>query len=477
MLTTVVLRYRDLLADTIAQHAKLLREAAEVWWGWWRKPNEPQRLVELAQLKTKTGRQPVEVGIFDRSKAKFAFGTVADCIFSESGALIKSPDELKTPEYYRDKSFPAWFKLTKLEEVDLNRFLEKFSAVPIEDYTFFPVVGKKIAPSSGDRLHSSELINLKGNTIVHLSDLHFGSDFGFPTTALPGSYPLMTILEKDIKKMVGKDIGLLVISGDLTSRGDASHLFTVAIPFLHELRKALGLEPEHVVIVPGNHDISFKDFALTYDHEGAFNAFLNTFYGANRSAIELLKFRLPTDQVLEVLPINSIKLRSKETSNYGWVNWQAYDTVLDTLPKTEPNNLRMAVIHHHLVGALREERLPDSDYPYASVSVTLDAAAVVEGLQRHGFKFVLHGHQHNPALNRISRGRYSDGELELAGYDENLYVIAGGSTGVTGSRIDGDIRDNTYGVLKINEDNLALSVRQFNPSGNVRELYHAPLNI
>lgn len=475
MLTTVVLRYRDLIADTITQHAKLIREANEVWWGWWRKPNEPQRLQELAELKSKARQEPVEVGIFDRSKPKYAVATLADCVFSESGAVIRTPDEIRTPEYYRDKSFPAWFKLTKLAEVDLNAFLLKFSAVPIEDYTFFPVLGKSV--DMGVEGHASDIVNLRGNTIVHLSDLHFGSDFGFPPVASPGSYPLMTILENDLKKQVGKDIGLLVVSGDITSRGDASHLFTVAVPFLHELRGKLGLDPEHVIIVPGNHDISFKDFALTYDHEGAFNAFLNTFYQATRKPVELLRFRLPSGRLLEVLPINSIKLRSKETSNYGWVNWQAYDTVLDTLPESETGALRMAVIHHHLVGALKEERLPDDAYPYASVSVTLDAATVIEGLQRHGFQIVLHGHQHNPALNRISRGRYSDGELELAGYDENLYVIAGGSTGVTGSRIDGDIRDNTYGVLKIDVNSVGLSVRQFNPSGNVRELYRAPLSL
>jgi predicted phosphodiesterase len=287
----------------------------------------------------------------------------------------------------------------------------------------------------------------------------------------------MTILENDIKKQIGNDVALLVVSGDTTSKGDASHLFTVAIPFLHELRGKLGLSPEQVVIVPGNHDISFKDFALTYDHEGAFNAFLTTFYGSPRKPVELLRFKLPSGTALEVLPINSVKLRSKDTSNYGWVNWQAYETVLDTLPGREDNALRIAVIHHHLVGALKEERLPDSEYPYASVSVTLDAANVVEGLQRHGFKIVLHGHQHNPALNRISRGRARDGDLELAGFDDKLYVIAGGSTGVTGSRIDGDIRDNTYGSLRIDKGNVGLTVRQFNPSGNIRDLYHAPLDL
>ena len=475
MLKTVILRFRDLVAETIAEHSKLMTEAQEVWWGWWRKPNEPKRLEELAEFRAALAKGKIEIGLYDRFRTKFFQATVNGCEFSGTGDFMKTPEELKTPEYYRNAKVPAWFRLTGIEELEQSVFTKTFAGIPLGDYTFFPV---RIGPS-GPFIEESQTINepidVRGNKIVHLSDLHFGADFGFPATDGPGSYSLLTILENDLKRLVGTDIGLLVISGDTTSRGDAGPLFIVAKPFLHQLCSRIGLDPSQVVIVPGNHDISYRDFSLTYDHEAAFNEFLTSFYGRPRSAIELLRFKLPSGQLVEILPINSIKLRTQETSNYGWVEWQAYEKLLESLPPAGKRDLRIAVIHHHLVPTLREERLPDPDYPFASVSVTLNAASIIEGLQKHGFKLVLHGHHHTPALNRVSRGRHGDGTLELCGYEDALYVAAGGSAGARASRIDGDIRDNTYSVFSIENDGLPLMVRQFNPSGNIRELYRAIL--
>lgn len=475
MLKTVILRFRDIVAETIAEHTRLIAEAQEVWWGWWRKPNEPKRLEELAELKATLSRETIEIGLYDRFRSKFFRAVATDCLFSSSGDFMKTPDELKTPEYYRGAEVPAWFKLVDIEEIEETLFAREFAGVPLGDFTFFPVRLGKTGPYVEETEAISEVVNVRGSKLVHLSDLHFGADFGFPATDGPGMYSLMTILENDLNKHFSNDIGLLIISGDTTSRGDAGPLFIVAKPFLLELCSRIGLDPNQVIIIPGNHDISYKDFSLTYDHEAAFNDFLRSFYGRPRSAIELIRFRLASGRLIEVLPINSIKLRTKETSNYGWVEWQAYEQVLEKLPPMEREGLRIAVIHHHLVPTLREERLPDSEYPFASVSVTLNAASVIEGLQRHGFKLVLHGHHHTPALNRISRGRFDDGTLELCGYDDSLYVCAGGSTGVKGNRIDGDIRDNTYSILSLEQESLPLTVRQFNPSGNVRELYRATL--
>jgi hypothetical protein len=288
--------------------------------------------------------------------------------------------------------------------------------------------------------------------------------------------PLLTILENDIRTQM-KDCrcGLLVVSGDITSRGDASHLFNVGQPFLDSLRQSVGLSTEHVVIIPGNHDISLNAFSLTYDHERAFNAFLTQFYGHASKQMRLVRYRLPAGRLIEVLTVSSIKLRDKDSSNYGWVDWLAYDTFLASLPEPAYGTLRIAVIHHHLVSAMRNERLPDPNYPYASVSVTLNSGAIIEGLQRHGFKLVLHGHQHTPAVHRVSRGRYQDGSLALAGLESQLYVVGAGSAGAMASRIEGDVRDNTYGLIRVTDDALHLRVRQYNPTGTVRDLCVARL--
>lgn len=475
MIKNIILRFRDIEAQTIVQHKELIARSGSVWWGWWRKAQEPNRLEELAELKqlTKEGGF-IEIGLFDRSDSRFFSAQLAGCAFDKQGNRMKSPEKVKTPKYYRTSQLPAWFNLVSISQISEEEFIQEFGNPPLEDLTFFPL-SQVPAAVIRDTNADIEPILLKGSSIIHLSDLHFGDDFGFPSDTRPGLHPLMSILENDIKAQVD-DVGLIIVSGDLTTRGNASYLFSNAKPFLHELAERLGLDPRNVVIVPGNHDIPLDQFTKTYDHEEAFNTFLNAFYGCPWEQLKLLKFNLPSGKILEILPINSVKLRSKETSNYGWVEWQSYDQLLKNSP-LDANTLRIGVLHHHLVPTLKEERLPSSTYAPASVSMTLNAAEIIEGLQKHGFKVAIHGHQHTPALNKISRGRYRDDSLELDGFDESLFIIAGGSTGVQASRVDGDIRDNTYGILRIEEDHIVHSVRQFNPSNIVRTLYTTKLSL
>ena len=60
---TILLRFRDLVDATIPQHVRVIRDAGEVWWGWWRKADEPQRLKELAKVQSsaRNGYAPVRI--------------------------------------------------------------------------------------------------------------------------------------------------------------------------------------------------------------------------------------------------------------------------------------------------------------------------------------------------------------------------------------------------------------------------------
>ena len=468
---TIILRFRDLITDTIAEHSRVLIEAKEVWWGWWRKYTEDKHLELLGKIQAHLEETSLEIGLYNRSDQFFYSAVINKCIFNENGNLIDTPDPEKTPSYYKDQKLPAWFRIVHIEKISNEEFCRRFAEIPVSEDTLFLVNPYKSEPNSID----DKFIKVDGRLIIHLSDIHFGSDFGFPVTTRPGVFNLLDILEQDIKRQISiKEIGLLVISGDLSSRGDANPLFSVAHPFLHTLCERLKLNLSQVIIVPGNHDIPFNEFTLTYDHETTFYTFLERFFGMEQERIDLRRFVFPEDQIVEVLLINSVKLRAKELSNYGWVDWQAYENLLEEIRPME-NALRIAVLHHHIVPIVKEERTPDSTYPSGGVSVVLNAGTVIEGLQRHGFRYVLHGHQHTPAICGISRGRYQDGSLELEGCQQPLYIIAGGSTGVSYTRIDGDIRENTYGIYEIDKNNLKVRVRQFNPSNNPRDLFRTIL--
>lgn len=467
---TIVLRFRDLVADTITEHQKLITEFGYVWWGWWKKQDEPDRSEELNQLQARLAHQEIEIGLFDRSgKERFFKASLLECIH-QNGKPLPSPEERATPSYYRQSSVSAWFKLSRIDDLSPGdaSMTQLFAVIPVGDATLFPVWIDRPKQTLAAGVRASTLGNIltaKGNAILHISDVHFG-EYAYPAKPSPGRYPLTQILLTDLKK-IGAHVGLVIVSGDLTTRADANRLFNEALPFLHELASQLKIEPQQVVIVPGNHDIPLKDHdPLTYSHENAFTTFLREFYRTKVDVIQIRRFAM-AGRSIELLTMNSIRLRSKEQKEFGYVEWPLYESLLENL--APPNALRIAVLHHHLVAAPREET-PDPTYPEAAISITLDAGAIIEGLQVHGFRLVLHGHQHVPRLTKIARGRVSDTSSELAGLDDPLFVLGAGSVGTT--RLFDEMRDNTYNLLFLGatpKEPMRLLTRRFNAGSPPRD--------
>ena len=78
--------------------------------------------------------------------------------------------------------------------------------------------------------------------ILHISDLHFGTEQGAVVDAL-------------LRRVEDLTLDAVIVSGDITQRA-RRHEFAAALAFLDELceRAALSLR-EDVLLVPGNHDI------------------------------------------------------------------------------------------------------------------------------------------------------------------------------------------------------------------------------
>jgi DNA repair exonuclease SbcCD nuclease subunit len=283
---------------------------------------------------------------------------------------------------------------------------------------------------------------------------------------MPGKTPLLEIIERDLRD---DPPGLIVVSGDITSRADANVLQDQELKFLNSLSRALKVPNECFVIVPGNHDIALQDYTpIDYSHETAFNLFTKEFYGREMKCPEIRRFALANGRTIELLAINSVRLRHKSESQFGYVQWRLYDDLL-RLTQRNPDDFRIGVLHHHLVPASREES-PDPNYPGAAISVTVDAGAVVEGLQAHGFQLALHGHQHVPGITRIDRGSAVDGNIEL-NKNGGLVVVAAGSAGAT--RLSDEMRDNSYNVIKFAERGYCVEARRFNQGKAPQKLFQA----
>src|SRR5207248_5232044 len=127
--------------------------------------------------------------------------------------------------------------------------------------------------------------------------------------------------------------------------------------------------------LPGNHDINLlreKTFTRTYEHERSFRNFLGAFYGEQdiRELDRVHRYRTPQGWDISVVALNSSRLRSLETRDYGYVGSHRYrpllEFVTDTLRQTSEldpkKTLLIAAMHHHLV-LIDEVVIPDQNRP------------------------------------------------------------------------------------------------------------------
>ncbi|GAH26646.1 unnamed protein product, partial [marine sediment metagenome] len=283
--------------------------------------------------------------------------------------------------------------------------------------------------------------------------------FDFPDKSGPGKMRLIDILVKDIKKTAPLGVGIIIITGDLISYADANLFFDIVIPFLNELVDKLEVDKKNVIIVPGNHDIPLKNYNIhTYSHEQTFNVFLKEFYNqSNIERMQIYRYKLTNSRVIEILPLNSVRLRDPKDKNFGYVEWPLYDIYLESVLDCKSNAIRIAVLHHHLTPAIKEE-LINRKYRYAGNSITLDAGAILEGLQKYNFHFVLHGHQHVPCVTNISRAYHNNASSNILHLDRNIYIIAGGSAGVNKNHVSDEMRDNSYNIINISEKEFEIRI-------------------
>src|SRR5260221_455870 len=71
-------RFRDLVAKTIEEHQKILREHGRCWWGWWKRPTEKNRediWKPLSQVAK--SNNPVPVGLFDWCFSRSRIGSTS----------------------------------------------------------------------------------------------------------------------------------------------------------------------------------------------------------------------------------------------------------------------------------------------------------------------------------------------------------------------------------------------------------------
>ena len=204
--------------------------------------------------------------------------------------------------------------------------------------------------------------------IIHISDTHFGNN----------ESPYNTInMKKSLISYINRleGVKILVISGDITFKGDAA-AYTQAKRFFNEIMSSCNISRSHVIACPGNHDIcqgglpfkGFDDFiyALRRDNEISF---------ANNDSVIL------NIENISFLLINSV---AHLEYSYGLIPESAFEVFeerkeeIDTYPK------KIIVTHHHLIGQEKHD-----------ISTTRNAYRLLCHADKLNYNYILHGHQHS----------------------------------------------------------------------------------
>ncbi len=410
----------------------------------------------------------IRIGLFDRTNDRYYFAKAIDIAYKISSRTL-SPNKNNTPNYYNHEKVECWFKLKFIEKINLNLFLEFFKIIPTEDNTFY-----SIPYSPTDK--SDKRITIKNSNILHLSDIHLGADFGFPKVTEPNNKELLEIIKNYFEFKYEKEIGLIVITGDLISRATSHLLFDTCMHFLHQLCELFGLNKEEIVIVPGNHDIPIENHNFfTYSHESAYKAFLEKFYCSDKEIYGIEKYMTKDGLKIDILRINSSRLRSEHDMNFGYVGWVDYKRLIEKEIDFSDESIKIAVLHHHLVSVPHEESL-DNDYKYGSISVAIDSGRIIEGLLKYDFNLVLHGHQHIPGCNKIHRGIKNDLSLNL---DKGLCLVGAGSAGSAGAkndRLSDHLRDNSFSIIELSNSCFNIHSLQYNPAKEPETFFKSTIN-
>lgn len=479
-------RFRDLVAPTVEEHRRTISEHKSCWWGWWKRPSEDNRIDVWQAIKEAVADgNRVPVGLFDSGNDDVYRAWVTEIVLplEESQSTNATPSvpagELAlVPGYYRESPFSrAWMRLIEIEE-PIKFFGEySFAEAPnLPNYTSETLArlnGKvilspdelrgmdttiwKVRPRvEGDleekiifttpRLPgaiSHEVVRCQSDIILHITDPHFstGGNRAQHVWRLEGEIGQSgtTMAEAITQASSGRKIGLIIVTGDLTFTGEVSE-FQEAARSLQRLLGNLDLNTEHLVVVPGNHDIRWTTSAIYRENDevtaapAAARANYITFYRQlfrHEPSPHLSmgrRYLLPCGLAVEVCALNSSSLETGKNflAGMGRIEEASFGDVAVQLGWAKSTMaLRILAVHHHL--ALTENLEPAAGY-LRGYGLAVDAVRIQRMAAKHGVQLALHGHKHRAFIWRSSiyeLPEFSQPEHRLG----PLSIAGGGSAG------------------------------------------------
>ncbi len=295
--------------------------------------------------------------------------------------------------------------------------------------------------------------------IMHMSDLHLGSDI-----ILRSIYRRRSWVAPDIGSVTaGLSAAVrnlkpdyLVISGDFVNK-PTPKTFNVAASYVRDLLSGAGFDYRtRLLVVPGNHDVSFlprkqeDDFARLR----LYRNFLRVLFGeSDVDARKTRYFLLNADHRALFACLDST-LRSSAPLAEGEIGVSQRRWLSDKMSNTALANhvikryAKIAVLHHHCV--------PIAGTPASSERFMqlLDAGDVLETFDRLGFNIVLHGHKHYPHVTTRQRS------------DSSILVVIGAGTTTCPYLEEQQQCGNNFNLITVSPDANQLAIQLYKADGN-----------
>ena len=497
----ILLRFRELTQgiQTIEEHNKIARKEGHVLWGWWKKNNEPSPDPSLEELALDLMDRKNAFVYFVNADTEQYYKSQLSTIYYTPGQTTPCPNKSLCPDYYEERELVAWFCvgiITEISKDDLHEYVLSRANRTTSDNNSIPpdVIGNFLNDTTilnhpvslwfickeeeFESLNTECVLSItngsyhtKGKYILHLSDLHFGDYHAYRNPLAKGKMPskefLFDELISDLKSIepdIVNNIGLILVTGDLTWRSDP-HEFSNASAFFEQLRIECGLSSHHIVVVPGNHDIEWLDSSGKIDDNAELN-YRNFYQGLynsrpTKTLLKIIRYNVENSGQkynLCVIGLNSCRLESEENAGYGYVGRDQLRIVQEYLDRNKDGiDYIIAVLHHHV---LPVNYIEDFDPQSKRISLLLDSESVIQLLCSYENKAcaILHGHQHQPYFSQIRRiipGYIKDGKRKCI--DQKVCIIGAGSLGVNQSKTN-TIGRNSYNLLSIDKGSNLLSI-------------------
>ncbi len=286
-------------------------------------------------------------------------------------------------------------------------------------------------------------------TMLHLSDLHCGIEHRFSSRYRSNDLPhsdIPNLSQAIINDLEQQDISIdaIVVSGDLSHSGEIEQ-FRWARETIEDLAMKLEISFEHLIIVPGNHDIKWlkeKDKSLPY-HElsSSYQSFYELVYKKKPKDKErLFHVSFIKEKNIAIVGLDSCVIEGTETAGIGYIGATQLNRALNemqTLTKGHDNCVKVAVLHHHLIPVEKITNVPGHGKNF---SIVMDSSIVMRRLYQEDFAIILHGHQHQPYC--------ADIRIHDIKRTSPIAVIGTGSVGVERSKL-GNIARNHYSIIEI----------------------------